>query len=243
MASSLVRRAAKLSIGTLVLAASAIAPAAAAYAAPGVAAPIVSISDIAVSEGDSGTANASFTVTLSKANGKINTVEYATVDGSATAGLDYQAKSGTVTFNKRETSKTIQVPIIGDTIDEPDETFTVVLSQPSKDLIIGDGTGQATISDDDLAPPTPTQADLAIQLTDSPDPIGLGAELTYTAHVVNHGPDAATDVVVVDQLKPYVTFVSASASCVHVSGKVTCSAATLASGAGYDPQVGDHVSP
>jgi uncharacterized repeat protein (TIGR01451 family) len=236
MAISWVRHATRISIGTVVLAASALAPGAA-FAAPTVSGPFVSINDIAVSEGDSGTTNAVFTVKLSKASGKISTVDFSTADGSARAGLDYQAKAGTVTFNKRETSKTIQVPIIGDTIDEPDETFTVVLSHASKDLTIGDGAGQATIIDDDTAAPPVAQADLAINLTDSPDPVGLGSELTYTAHVVNNGPDAATDVVVVDQLKPYVTFVSASASCAINAGKVTCSTASLAAGAAYDPQI------
>lgn len=59
------------------------------------------------------------------------TVEYATVDGTAVAGQDYTANSGTLTFTGNQTSKTIQIPINNDTTNEPPETFTVVLRQPS----------------------------------------------------------------------------------------------------------------
>ncbi|MGH3737852.1 MAG: Calx-beta domain-containing protein [Micromonosporaceae bacterium] len=224
----------RLISGAALVAVSVIASAAPSY--PSQTDPAVSISDIAIAEGDSGTTDAIFVVSLTKAGGKINTVQYATADGTARAGLDYQATSGTLTFNKRETSKTIRVPIIGDTLDEPDETFTVVLSQPSRGLVMGDGTGEGTITDDEPTPP-PASADLAVQLTDSPDPVGLGGELTYHVHVVNNGPDAAADVQVTDVLKPYAEFVSASPGCVNDAGTVRCTAAALASGAAYDVDI------
>src|SRR5262249_14659846 len=90
--------------------------------------PALSIGDVAVTEGDSGTTDATFTVSLSAASGKTVTVDYATADGSAAAGDDYTAASGTLTFAPGETSKTVTVSVIGDRIDEDDETFVVNLS-------------------------------------------------------------------------------------------------------------------
>ncbi|HEX2268737.1 MAG TPA: Calx-beta domain-containing protein, partial [Pyrinomonadaceae bacterium] len=65
------------------------------------------------------------------------TVEYATVDGTATAGQDYTANSGTLTFTGGQTSKTIQIPITNDATTEPDETFTIVLRHASNIEALG----------------------------------------------------------------------------------------------------------
>ena len=86
----------------------------------------MSIADASVVEGDSGTTDVVFTVTLSTDPGMPVTVDYATQDGTATAGQDYQAKSGTLTFDGT-TTRTITVPVSGDTNVEGDETFSVVL--------------------------------------------------------------------------------------------------------------------
>ncbi len=111
--------------------------------------PSISINDVTVTEGDSGTTDATFTVSLSEAIGRQVTVDYATAaDGTATAGEDYRATSGTLTFNAGETSKTITVPVYGDTADESDETFYVDLSNPTN-ATIADGRGTGTIQDDD----------------------------------------------------------------------------------------------
>ena len=59
------------------------------------------------------------------------TVDYATIDGTATAGQDYTATSGTLTFSGGETSKSFQIPILDDAVTEPDETFTVALRNAS----------------------------------------------------------------------------------------------------------------
>jgi uncharacterized repeat protein (TIGR01451 family) len=75
-------------------------------------------------------------------------------------------------------------------------------------------------------------ADLSIQKTDAPDPVGVGDDLTYTLQVNNAGPDTATDVVVDDTLPGSVTFVSASTGCTHMAGTVTCSTASLPSADG-----------
>jgi uncharacterized repeat protein (TIGR01451 family) len=113
------------------------------------AAPTLAISDATVNpEGNSGTKNASFTVTLSSASLSSVTVNYATSDGTATQPGDYTAGSGTLTFAPGETSKTISVPVVGDTAPEPNETFNVDLSSPSG-ATISDGHGVGTIIDDD----------------------------------------------------------------------------------------------
>ncbi|MEP2775426.1 MAG: Calx-beta domain-containing protein [Luteolibacter sp.] len=112
----------------------------------------LSIADASVAEGNSGTKNLTFTVNLSKADRK-NTVSvaYSTANGSATAGSDYTASSGTVTIAAGKTSATLNVPIIGDTVVEPDETFFVNLSNPVN-AAIADGQAVGTIMNDDSPP-------------------------------------------------------------------------------------------
>jgi hypothetical protein len=118
--------------------------------------PGISINDVTVTEGDTGTTDAIFTVTLSAASSSTITVNFATADATATAGSDYQSRSGTLTFASGETSKTITVAVNGDTTVEPDETFSVNLSSPTNATITrGQGTG--TIKNDDQPPPPSVQ--------------------------------------------------------------------------------------
>ena len=93
--------------------------------------PVISITGASTTEGNSGTKNLSFILQLSAPAGQVVTVNYATADGSATAGSDYTAVSGVASFAPGATGAIITVPIIGDTIVEPDETFTVNLSNAS----------------------------------------------------------------------------------------------------------------
>ncbi|MCB0931195.1 MAG: cellulose binding domain-containing protein, partial [Mycobacterium sp.] len=88
-------------------------------------APTMSISDVSVTEGNSGTTNANFAVSLSNAATTPVTVAYATANGTATAGSDYTATSGTLTFAPGVTTQTVAVKVTGDTTVESDETFTV----------------------------------------------------------------------------------------------------------------------
>jgi uncharacterized repeat protein (TIGR01451 family)/CSLREA domain-containing protein len=81
-----------------------------------------------------------------------------------------------------------------------------------------------------IRPLAEEQADLEISKDDSPDPVTVGDNLTYTITVTNRGPDAATNVVVTDTLPSGVTFVSASPGCVHAAGVVTCNLGTIAVG-------------
>ena len=102
---------------------------------------------------DENAANLTATVTLSGVSSQTITVAYATADGTATATADYSATTGTLTFNPNETSQTISIPILADTIDEANETFTVALSSPTNATVSSSsGTATMTITDDDVAP-------------------------------------------------------------------------------------------
>jgi hypothetical protein len=116
-------------------------------------APALSIADASVVEGNAGTTTASFVVTLSAASGRTVTVDFATANGTATAGTDYVAGIGNLTFAPGETTKTIAVTLNGDAIDEVDETFAVNLSNPVN-AALADGTAVGTIRNDD-APAVP----------------------------------------------------------------------------------------
>jgi hypothetical protein len=115
--------------------------------------PSLSINNVSVAEGDSGTVNAVFTVTLSPASTQTVTVVAKTAAGSGSAvaavGTDYTATGPTtLTFAPGATAQTVTVAVIGDTSPEPDETFAVTLSGATNATIV-DGEGVGTIVDDD----------------------------------------------------------------------------------------------
>lgn len=112
--------------------------------------PTVSIAGASVPEGNSGTTSIPFTVTLSKASDTAITLTYTTTNGSATAGQDYTAASGTVTFAAGSVTQVINVSVIGDTAVEPTETFTVTLSAPVG-ATIATASAVGTIAADDTA--------------------------------------------------------------------------------------------
>ncbi|MCZ8120748.1 MAG: FG-GAP-like repeat-containing protein, partial [Microcystis sp. LE18-22.4A] len=113
----------------------------------------LTINDVTVTEGNSGTTNAVFTVSLSSAASTVVSVNYATANGTATAGTDYTAiPPTTLTFNPGETSKTITVAVNGDNQVELNETFFINLSNlqtNGSNVILADNQGQGTITDDD----------------------------------------------------------------------------------------------
>ena len=115
--------------------------------------PTLSVADATVSEGNSGTHDLAFTVTLSSAATGPVTVVYRTTNGTATVGSDYTAQSGTLTFAAGETSKIVHVSVLGDTAVEANETLALTLSSPSA-ATIARGTATGTIINDDAAPPT-----------------------------------------------------------------------------------------
>ncbi|MBB3843663.1 uncharacterized protein YhjY with autotransporter beta-barrel domain [Xanthomonas arboricola] len=111
--------------------------------------PALSIDDVSVNEGNSGTTTATFTVSLSAASGQTVSVNYITADGTATAGSDYAARSGTLTFAPGVTAQGVAITVNGDTAVEPNETFSVGLSGASN-ASIARATGTGTIVNDDL---------------------------------------------------------------------------------------------
>jgi hypothetical protein len=106
-------------------------------------------SPTAIKEGNSGTKLLTFTVTLAVAYDQAVTVKYATFDSSATAGSDYVATSGTLTFAAGQTTKTFTVQVKGDKKKEGDESFYVLLSNASSNASIWNAYGWGTILDDD----------------------------------------------------------------------------------------------
>jgi Calx-beta domain/FG-GAP-like repeat len=104
--------------------------------------PFISMNSVTVNEPPpSSTENAVFTVQLTNPTTQTVTVNFATVNGTATAGIDYVALNGTLTFNPLETVKSVSVVIRGDGNIEPDETFSLTLSSPTNASV---STGQVT---------------------------------------------------------------------------------------------------
>jgi hypothetical protein len=130
-----------------------------------------SITDASADEPSSGTATMTFTVTLAPASKRTVRVAYDTADGTASALSDYTASSGTLEFEPDQTTKTITVPIQGDTINEENETLAVNLTSPAG-AKIGDGQGQGTIIDKN-APPS-------LSISDAITREGQGATFTVT---------------------------------------------------------------
>ena len=114
--------------------------------------PNLIINDVALTEGNAGTKNFTFTVTATHSIGSAITVNYATADGTATAPSDYTTTSGTLTIPANSTSATITVSVNGDATFELDETFFVNLSNATNANIL-DAQGVGTIINDDCFPP------------------------------------------------------------------------------------------
>ena len=111
--------------------------------------PGLTVADAQVQEGPN--AVLAFAVTLDPAPSGTVTVDYATADGTATAGSDYTAASGTLTFAAGETGKTVSVPVLDDAHDEGSETLTLTLSNPSGAHVV-DGSATGTINNSDPMP-------------------------------------------------------------------------------------------
>ena len=111
-----------------------------------------SVDDATVQEAPNATLD--FVVTLSRARHEETKVDYATSDGTATAGADYTADSGTLSFASGETEKTVSVDVLDDTHDEGSETMTFTLSNPvpAATAKLGDDTATGTIENSDPMP-------------------------------------------------------------------------------------------
>src|SRR5262249_5616656 len=113
------------------------------------AVPNIRISTGSLYEGNSGTQNMVFYVTLTNPTYQTVTVDYATEDGTATAGSDYQAASGTLTFAPNQTGTPLLITVYGDTTYEGTERFVVRLSNPSN-AGLETASAEGIIGDDDF---------------------------------------------------------------------------------------------
>jgi hypothetical protein len=115
--------------------------------------PLISIEPGSAGEGDAGTTLLAFTVSLSAAAEADVSVDFATSDGTATAGADYTSKTGTLVLPAGSTTGTVVVDVLGDQATEGDESFTVTLSDASANatLTLSAALAQGSIVDDDVA--------------------------------------------------------------------------------------------
>ena len=112
---------------------------------------LFSVADGEVDEAEGATLD--FVVSLSRERSESSTVSYATSDGTATAGDDYTATNGTLSFAANETSKTVQVPVLDDAHADGGETMTLTLSNPAPATVkIADATATGTINNTDPMP-------------------------------------------------------------------------------------------
>jgi uncharacterized repeat protein (TIGR01451 family) len=180
--------------------------------------PSITIGDMSANEGGTIT----FTLTLSAQSATPVTVDYATANGTATAGSDYTTASGTATLAPLATSTTVVVATTADTAFEPDETFFVNLTNPVG-AAVGDNQAVGTILNDD-----PQVANLGISKTANPMAYAPGQQITFTITVTNAGPDSAVNTVVTDVLPAGTTLVSST--CTGTT-TLTCNLGTILNGA------------
>ncbi len=150
--------------------------------------PRLRIADTTVREGDADAGMALLTVSLSAPATRRVTFDYATVPGEALPGEDYQAVSGVGGILPGGRTATLVVPLRGDEIPEPAETFSVRLTHVSGALVERNE-AVVTIEDDDEV--TLLSADLALRLGATPEPAAVNDLLTLTLAVTNRGPDDA----------------------------------------------------
>ena len=110
--------------------------------------PSISVRDVLVVEGNSGTTQATFVVALSAASSQTVSCSFATANNTATAGSDYTATSGGITFAAGEIEKPVVVLVNGDTVDESQETFFLDISNV-QNATVSSNRGTGFINDDD----------------------------------------------------------------------------------------------
>ncbi|WP_236519204.1 Calx-beta domain-containing protein [Sandaracinus amylolyticus] len=138
-------------------------------------APIVVVAGAEVDEGDEGTTDLAFAITLSHASSDTVTIDYATEDGTATVDDgDYESATGTLTFAPGETTQTVTVHVLGDLEVESDETLLLVLSAATN-ATLDEESVEGTITNDDEAPDAgtdagePLDASVAVDAGTAPD--------------------------------------------------------------------------
>jgi uncharacterized repeat protein (TIGR01451 family) len=195
--------------------------------------PTLSIDDVTLTEGNSGSQVATFTITKTGETEFTVTVDAnpILVSGTATCcgpSNDWGGPISGLTFNPATTTRTAQITVFGDLAYEDDETVIMTLAN-AVNATIADDTGVLTILNNDPAP-----ADLSLSKTDTPDPISAGSLLTYTITVTNNGPGDAADVTLTDTVPTGTVYITSSApggwSCttpgVGGTGTLTCTRAS-----------------
>ncbi len=197
--------------------------------------PALSISDVSQSEGQSGTTTFTFTVSLSlpaPAGGV--TFDIGTADGTATSESDYTTNSLTgQTIAAGNQTYTFNVSVAGDHVPESAETFFVNVTNVTG-ASVGDAQATGTITNDDTV-------DLSVTLSDSPDPVVAGTNLTYTISVTNGGSGTASSAALSFTLPTGTTFEAlvipggwnATVPAVGATGTISASVASLNAGASH----------
>lgn len=176
------------------------------------------ISDASLTEGDAGNSQMTFTVTRSFITDTIYTVDYETIANTATADVDFtHVPTATLTFLPVTMTQTINIPILGDTLDEDDEQFTVQLSNQSPEVQVGKFSGTGTILDND-APPSLTIADVSVAEGNSGT---VTAVLTATLSAISGKP------ITVDYATMDGTAVVADSDYLSASDTITFAPGTL----------------
>jgi hypothetical protein len=148
----------------------------------------ITAGDATIDEGNGGDPiYLSIPVFLTEASTSTVTVQYSTANGSAIAGQDYVAQSGILTFAPGVTQQNILIAIIGDTVVEGSESFTVALSDPSEGASILDGSATGTILNDDVA-----TAVLSIAATNANKREGQAGSTAFTFTVTRTGDLSGT---------------------------------------------------
>ena len=151
----------------------------------------IGFSTNAVSVAESNT-QLQLTVTRSGLLNRTFIIDYATANGTAQAGLDYQATSGVLVFGPNETNKTIQIPILEDFVIEVPEIFTVSVAGTNLSLV-GNTTTTVTIDDNDLA------TDLEVMVSVN-NPVKTNTVVQYSLLVTNYGPSDISGVILTNVL-------------------------------------------
>ena len=155
--------------------------------------PTVSISGFTASEGNSGTSGFGFLVSLTNTSYQAISIPFGTVDGTATvAGSDYTATSGTLTISSGSTSGTIVVPVIGDTMYEPNETFAVTLGTPTG-AVMGTSQGAGQITNDDPMPTVSISGFTASEGNSGTTGFAFAVSLTNTSYQTISVPFGTVD--------------------------------------------------
>lgn len=166
------------------------------------AVPTIAVNDVSNSEGNAGTTNFTFTVTLSSAPTAPVSVDWSTVNGTATAGSDYVAGSGTLTWPIGDaSSRTVTVQVLGDASVEGNENFTVSLNNPIGAVIV-DSQGVGTINNDDAAPEVPP---IMGNVPDQTGTVATAFNLALAPHVTLTNGDPVSSYAVIGALPPGLT--------------------------------------